>query len=109
LVGLRRWRGSRARGKKYDESLGSFLFTVRNPHNTGERRFPIKEAEKGSAIDCDAQWGPRFGSEMCVADMCNENNRSSTYCFGETYRNDTGIDGKTLFPVKETEVFEVLE
>jgi hypothetical protein len=45
---------------KADPSLKSFLFTVKNPHNFPERKFPLKAEKKHEAIFCDSSWGPHF-------------------------------------------------
>jgi hypothetical protein len=39
---------------KGDVSLKSFLFTLRNPQITRERKFPLKPERKGKAIRCGA-------------------------------------------------------
>jgi hypothetical protein len=97
---------------KADPSLKSFLFTLKNPHNVPARRFALKAETKGQAIICDSDWGPHF-YDIVVSDNCNENTRSYTEYFGNSYTNDTGLDGNTFFTgstyfqVKEIEVFEI--
>jgi hypothetical protein len=97
-----------------DNTLKSFLFTLKNPNNIGARIFPLKEDQKGSAID-GASYGPSFGigHNLHVSDQCNNNTRSYTGGFGQTYANDTGLPGETVFTggphfrVREIEVFEL--
>jgi hypothetical protein len=45
-------------GNKYkgDDSLRSFLFTLRNPHGVPPRKFALKAEEKHNAICCYAAW-----------------------------------------------------
>jgi phosphopantetheinyl transferase (holo-ACP synthase) len=98
---------------KTDESLKSFLFTLKNPHNFPAQRFALKPEEKGKAIICNFEYGPRFYG-ITVANNCNANTNSVTYV-GLSYMNDSGLDGKVLFAgsfnfqVKEIEVFEITD
>jgi hypothetical protein len=99
--------------RKMDDSLKSFLFTLKNPHNIPARRFALKAEEKHKAIDCDSNYGPSFGYEdITVSDNCNTNTSSYTY-LGSSYANDTGLDGRIVFTgsrnfkVEEIEVFEI--
>jgi hypothetical protein len=97
---------------KADESLKSFLFTLKNPHNDLARRFALKAEKKDEAIWCHSDFGPRFW-DIVVWDNCNANTNSFSGWFGTCYTNDTGLDGKTFFTgslyfqVKEIEVFEI--
>jgi hypothetical protein len=99
---------------KADDSLRSFVFTLKNPHNIPARRFALQAEEKWQAIWCDYRWGPCFGNDIAVCDDCN----APTNCFtslGTTYTTDSGLDGVTVFTgsrnfrVKEIEVFEITE
>jgi hypothetical protein len=38
---------------KVDESLRSFLFTLKNPHNISARRFALKSDKKWRTVRCD--------------------------------------------------------
>jgi hypothetical protein len=82
------WNGNEDNLWKADDSLRSFLFTLKNPHNIPARRFALKGEEKGRAIDCDSEWGPYFGNDIGVSDNCNANTDSYTY-LGIVYTNDT--------------------
>jgi hypothetical protein len=101
---------------KADDSLKSFLFTLKNPHSVAERRFALKEGERHRAISCDSRWGPCFGygNDIGIANHCNRNADSYTF-FGYSYNNDTGLDrdkfftGSEHFRVKEIEVFEITD
>jgi hypothetical protein len=98
---------------KSDDSLRSFLFTLKNPRNIPARKFALEAEEKEKAIRCDSGWGPYFGG-MAVSDNCNANTDSYTQ-LGIAYTNDTGLDGETVFTgshdfkVKEIEVFEITD
>jgi hypothetical protein len=103
---------------KADDSLRSFVFTLRNPHNIPARRFALKAEMKSRAIGCYSECGPCFGGpifgDIRVRDSCHANTDSAT-ALGTAYTNDTGLDGKTVFTgskyfqVKEIEVFEITE
>jgi hypothetical protein len=98
---------------KSDDSLKSFLFTLKNPHNIPARKFGLKAEEKQKVIFCHSEWGPWFGG-MGVSGNCNANTHSYTD-LGGVYTNDTGLDRKTVFTgsknfkVKEIEVFEIID
>jgi hypothetical protein len=108
----REWEGDGSNIYKGDQSLKSFLFTLKNPHNFPARRFALKAEKKDLAFDCDSDLGPHF-CDIYVWDNCNANNGSRTSLFGNSYTNDTGLDGKTFFTgshkfqVKEIEVFQI--
>jgi hypothetical protein len=95
---------------KGDDSLQTFVFTLKNPHGVTERRFALKPEEKEKAIFCDANFGPCFGADGELA--VRDGGRTSD--FGHAFRNDTGRDGRTLlagsetFALKEIEVFEIV-
>jgi hypothetical protein len=102
-------------GFKGDDSLRSFLFTLKNSHNIPARRFVLKPENRDFAIECYSDYGPYFGSgaDICVSDKCNVN--ADIYSsFGYTYKNDSGVEGEKLFAgsrnfeVKEIEVFEII-
>jgi hypothetical protein len=102
---------------KPDDSLKSFVFTLKNPHNISARRFGLKSEMKHQAILCDSDRGPIFGyypSNIYVCDNCSTNTFSSTF-LGRTYTNDTGLNndivftGSSNFRVKEIEVFRITE
>jgi hypothetical protein len=103
-------------GLKYkgDDSLRSFLFTLRNLHGVPPRKFALRKEEKESAIYCNFNCGPQFGNGIGVQDNCNRNRKSWTYIgtrykYG-SYGNDTRFEefltGAEYFTVKEIEVFE---
>jgi hypothetical protein len=102
---------------KADDSLRSFLFTLKNPHNIPARRFPLKAEEKERAIWCDSAWGPCLGNggEIAVFGNCNANTHSFTGNLGIVYINDIGhftpyvFTSSWQFQVKEIEVFEIIE
>jgi hypothetical protein len=64
---------------KADDSLRSFLFTLKNPHNIPARRFALKAKEKWAAICCNSKWGPCFGCDISVSRDCKTGTYSPTY------------------------------
>jgi hypothetical protein len=98
---------------KADDSLRSFLFTLKNPHNIAARRFALMEEKKQLAMYCYCGWGPSLGAGLAVCDNCNNNENATN--LGLAYTNDTGLKGETVFTgsfnfqVKEIEVFEIIE
>jgi hypothetical protein len=99
---------------KADNSLKSFLFTLKNPHNIPARRFPLKAEKKHLAINCHSKRGPCFVDiswDLGVSDHCNAN--SSYTWLGSSYTNDTKLYGQIVFTysknfqVAEIEVFEI--
>jgi hypothetical protein len=107
------WESPPKPKNKTDESLKSFLFTLKNPHNISARRFALNAEKKHEAMRCDSERGPRFNA-IGVADNCNRNTESNIYV-GRNYINDTGMDNYTVltgskdFQVKEIEVFEITD
>jgi hypothetical protein len=99
-------------GYKTDNSLKSFLFTLKNPHNIPAKKFALKAKMKANAILCSSGWGPRF-YDMSVSDNCNTNTKSYIRGFGDAYINDTGVNddtfftGSRYFQVEEIEVIEI--
>jgi hypothetical protein len=111
----RTWNGKYGKDNncyKGDQSLKSFLFTLKNPHNVPARRFALKAEGSQAAIFCECDWGPSF-VDIYVADNCNTDTRSYICSLGQSYINDTGLQGNTFFTgsknfqVKEIEVFEI--
>jgi hypothetical protein len=80
---------------KADDSMRSFVFTLKNPCNIPARTFALKAEKKLEAIYCGSGWGPCFG-DILLRDTCNANASSFTY-LGFAYTNDTGLDGMTVF------------
>jgi hypothetical protein len=108
------WESPKGHCHKGDESAKSFLFTLKNPHNVSPQKFALKEEEKGRAINCFPWRGPGFGHgcDLFVSHNCNSNS-DSVSLLGQTYTNDTNLDGRIFFTgshnfrVKEIEVFEL--
>jgi hypothetical protein len=105
-----------ASGKyKSDNRLRSFLFTLRNPHNTPAMTFALKPERKESAIDAHSSYCPIFGGGyvLLVYSRCNTNTNSHMHCLGHAYTNDSGVandklfTGSTNFKVKQIEGFEI--
>jgi hypothetical protein len=113
------WESDRDGKWKGDDSLRSFLFTLRNPHGVPPRKVALRTERKQFAIYCYSTWCAAFGGscDICVADNCNTN-RSSYTRFGtdwrySVYANDTAFEyfftGAEYFTVKEIEVFEIAD
>jgi hypothetical protein len=89
-----------------DSSLKSFLFTIKNPHNVPPHIFP--QQQQAHAILDYSSYGPTFGygADLYVCDKCQSSN-SSYSTIGQTYKNDTKIEGNAVltssqnFTVKE--------
>jgi hypothetical protein len=107
------YKGDNNYGKwKGDDSLQSFLFTLRNPHGVQPRKFALKAGKKDKAIYCRSNLGPDFGGiDMVVKDNCNRD--SYTHLSRKrNYESDTAFEyfftGAKNFTVKEIEVFEII-
>jgi hypothetical protein len=102
---------------KVNNSLRSFLFTLRNPHGVPPRKFALRAEERQKAIYCDATCCAVFGTgcDMYVYDNCSANRNSrtctATHWGDRVYANDTTfgdfLTGTEKFTVKEIEVFEI--
>jgi hypothetical protein len=98
---------------KCDDSLKSFVFTLKNPDNILARKFALVAEWKQRAILCDSRHGPVFCC-MRIYDNCNANTDNQTW-LGFADANDTGLDAWTVFTgsnhfqVREIEVFEIAD
>jgi hypothetical protein len=112
-----KWESS---GKyKSDDSLRSFLFTLRNPHGVPPRKFALRVEKKQRAIGCDSVWCAVVGGggDIFVPGNCNANRNSCTRIgtrwSDRTYANDTAFEVfltcAEYFTVKEIEVFEIAD
>jgi hypothetical protein len=111
------WKGDESHFKA-DDSLKSWLFTLKNPDNLPPKRFVLKSDMKHRAISCRSDGGPRF-NDIGVSDNCNTKVENFAHWFGSSYINDTGLGGipgtNTFFAgvrkfrVKEIEVFEITD
>jgi hypothetical protein len=111
--------------RKSDDSLQSFIFTLKNPLKTPPMIFRLKPECKDGALWMHHCCGPSFGHsgggcDLCVSDLCNSSRgKSSTGCLGCTYIPDVEIKsvvsmpelltGRRSFIVIEIEVFEITE
>jgi hypothetical protein len=99
-------------GDKPDNSGLSFLFSLKNPRNDEPHKFKLKSGK--NAINCSSSYGPLFAGncDMVLQNNCNTSNSNWTNV-GNSYENDTGIDGNLVFTgeynftVKEIEVFTI--
>jgi hypothetical protein len=99
---------------KPDDSLKSFLFTLKNPHNIPARRFAMKYEMKDRVVWRNSTYRPCFTGGIIVKDNCNTNTQNWTQC-GNYETNDTGLDecivfkGSEYFQVKQIEVIEITD
>jgi hypothetical protein len=102
---------------KKDESVKSFIFTLKNPHGLSAQIFRLKS--KSHAICCCCYISSSFpgfafggGHDMGVCRHCNTEAQSYTN-FGISYDNNTGVAGQSFFTgsrnftVQEIEVVEI--
>jgi hypothetical protein len=98
---------------KADASHRSFVFTIKNPHGFGCRKFGLKPDETQHAIYTRQDFGPTFGNghTIYVCNNCSTTNNNCTRLY--SYVNDTGLNeytvftGEQHFTMKEIEVFSV--
>jgi hypothetical protein len=101
---------------KCDDSLKSFLFTLKNPHNIPARKFALMAEKTQKAISCLSLRGPAFGHNngLWIYDNCNANTDSYTVLL-DAHTNDAGLDHFAVFTVsfylqvREIEVFEITD
>jgi hypothetical protein len=101
---------------KGDDSLRSFLFTLRNPHYIAARKFALRAENKHRAICCECERGPVFGDYCIYVDGDSGETRCGTlYSYSNdcAYANDTDVTDVFTrwgsFTVKEIEVFEIAD
>jgi hypothetical protein len=96
---------------KCHDSLKSFLFAMKNPHNIPARKFVLKAEIKQHAIQCNSMRDPHLGG-IGVGDTCSANTESSTG-LGHTSTDNIGLrrnvafTGSAYLQVREIEVFEI--
>jgi hypothetical protein len=105
-----------------DESVKSFLFTLKNPHNIPPRIFKMNPSSKYGLYRREDRrclvWMGYYGAISPVAG-CNTNSNSCHSGLSgtgwHTFANDSDHDAKTLFTgstnyqVKEMEIFEFFD
>jgi hypothetical protein len=108
---------------KGDDSLRSFLFTLRNPHGVPPRKFALRAERKHNAISLYFGYCAAFGDtvlaecDIAVSNNCNANRDSYTHFgtrwFERVYANNSTFQdlftGGEHFRVKEIEVFEITD
>jgi hypothetical protein len=81
---------------KKDESMETFLFTLKNPHGLDPIRFRLK-GDGSHAICCETDrlaFGE--GHDMAIFGPCDTNTNSYT-SFNKSFENSTKIDSRILF------------
>jgi hypothetical protein len=105
-----KWESGKAYRYKGDDSLRSFLFTLRHPQGIPARKFALRAEKKSYAIYCYSASGPEFGN-IYVYDNCNANRDRETRWSDSTYANYTAVEnfftGAEKFTVREMAVFEI--
>jgi hypothetical protein len=103
-----------ASGYKKDESMGTFLFTLKNPHGLDPIRFRLK-SDGSNAIYCSSvRLAFGKGHAIYVCDNCDTNANSHTYV-SDSFENSTKtdftvlFDGAHHFTVEEIEVLAALD
>jgi hypothetical protein len=99
---------------KCDDSLQSFLYTLKNPQNIPGENFTLNAKLKQYAILCHPSDGPLFAgrADIHMSDNCDTNTHSYT-SVGMADTDDTGLDdeivlmGSKNFQVREIQVFEI--
>jgi hypothetical protein len=88
------------------------LFRLKNPHKVPARSLGLKAKQKDETIYFNSDQDPHF-SDIMIWDNCNTKIISSS--FGDSYTNNTGLDGNVFFTgsvdfqVKEIDVFEITD
>jgi hypothetical protein len=115
-----KWNGKKGKDRntrKCDDSLRSFLFTLRNPHGVPPRKLALRAEMKQYAIRCNSAYCAGFGDGKFFSDDCNANKDSDT-CIGarwknSVYANDIAfgdfLTGAEEFTVKEIEVLKIAD
>jgi hypothetical protein len=111
-----KWESPTSNYTKGDDSLRSFILTLKNPHSVPPRKFALKPEQKQYAIYSHSKHGPDFGDNcLSVLDNSNASTNSRTGYFGDQYDSISGrregdfLTGSTHFTVKEIEVFEITD
>jgi hypothetical protein len=92
---------------------------LKNPHNTGAMRFPLRPERQNQAVYCCISHGPAFGYNPTDLSVRSPGGMfpSHTRGFGKTYEiaggSVPGIDpkrfmtGEEVFTIAEIEAFEI--
>jgi hypothetical protein len=97
-----------------DPSHRTYIFTLKNPHRLGPRKFWPDARKKRGVICSHSWWGPSF-CDINVTDGPDALIKSWSDLGFSSYFNDTGLDGRVVFTdkksfrVKEIEVFKVTD
>jgi hypothetical protein len=97
-----------------DPSHRTYIFTLKNPHRFGPRKFWPDPKRNPGVVCSHSWWGPSF-CDINVTDGPEAPIPSWSDLGFSSYFNDTGMDGtrvftgSTKFTVKEIEVFQVTD
>jgi hypothetical protein len=98
---------------KGDDSLRSFLFTLRDPHDLPPRKFALRAEWKHEAIWCISGCCPVFGYGNFCDIRINNNCNTDKYnhiCIGTRFGTNWMENAWAFtFTVKEIEVFEIAD
>jgi hypothetical protein len=102
--------------RRVDANLKSFVFTVKNPHQTGPMRFPLRPGRQGRAVFCSRWCGPCFGDDLAIffsaeGGLCLTKGFGETYAFAKDQAPEIDpalfLAGRPAFYSTEIEVFEI--
>jgi hypothetical protein len=110
------------KGWQGDDSLQTFLFTLKNPHNIGSRTFKMISGQKDYVLYSDGRVSPwlvwiGYGGAISISSPGEGSVIGHNSGFGtpsSTFENDTGLSGPTVFTredpftLKELEIFELV-
>jgi hypothetical protein len=101
-----KWASRKSNCHKSNNSLRSFLFTLKNPHSVPLRKCALRVKRKQDAIYDNSERGSGFGA-IVVSDNCNCNaNKNSYTCFGTRWRNSVCVNdtaaGNQSLPTQST-------
>jgi hypothetical protein len=76
----RKWNGEQKEQSncwKADQTLSSFIFTIKNPAGFAPTKFPLKAERQRQAINYCSMLGARLGYEIVVDDNCNSGRQTN--------------------------------
>jgi hypothetical protein len=95
-------------GSKKDESLQTFLFTLKNPRGLDPIRFDLKSGGVNAIYCTSSYFAFGGGHDIYVYDNCDKTKNNYTN-FGYSFENSTRIDPKIVFDGEHNFTVEELE